>query len=334
MTNAWTTAIDKTTERPEGEFRGRIYDSITETIGATPMIRFQRMPAAVGCKADVVGKCEFFNPLSSVKDRIGLAMIEAAEAEGKLREGSVIIEPTSGNTGIALAFVAAAKGYRLILTMPESMSVERRKMLALLGAELELTPAARGMPGAIARAEELVEEQPGAFMPQQFSNPANPEIHRRTTAEEIWTDTDGAVDVIISGVGTGGTLTGVAEVIKSRKPDLWMVAVEPEDSPVLSGGIPGPHKIQGIGAGFVPGNLNTEMIDEVIQIGNETAFATARDAARMEGIPVGISSGAAIAAALEIGSRPAMEGKMIVAVLPSFAERYLSTPLFEGLGLD
>jgi len=317
-----------------GEFRGRIYDNITETIGATPLIRLQRITKEVGCKADVVGKCEFFNPLSSVKDRIGLAMIEAGERAGHITPDTVIVEPTSGNTGIALAFVCAAKGYRLILCMPESMSIERRKMLALLGAEIVLTPANRGMPGAIAKAEELLNQFPKSFMPQQFSNPANPEIHRRTTAEEIWKDSNGGVDVVVSGVGTGGTLTGVAEVIKKRKPSLHMVAVEPEDSPVLSGGVPGPHKIQGIGAGFIPGNLNTEMIDEVIQIGNETAFATARKVARMEGLPIGISSGAAIAAALEIGQRPDMAGKMIVAVLPSFAERYLSTALFDGLGLE
>jgi len=317
-----------------GEFRGQIYNSIVDTIGATPIVRLKRLAEEDGCKADILGKCEFFNPLASVKDRIGNAMISAAEAAGKLQPGSVIVEPTSGNTGIALAFVAAARGYRLILTMPESMSIERRKMLYLMGAEIELTPAAKGMPGAIARAEELLEEHPGAFMPQQFSNDANPEIHRNTTAEEIWKDTDGKVDMVISGVGTGGTLTGVAEVIKARKPDFQMIAVEPEDSPILSGGVPGPHKIQGIGAGFVPDNLNSDMIDEVIQIGNETAFATARRAAKVEGLPVGISSGAAIAAALEIGARPDMAGKMIVAILPSFAERYLSTALFDGLGGD
>ncbi len=317
-----------------GEFRGQIYNSIVDTIGATPLVRLNRLPEEEGCKADILGKCEFFNPLASVKDRIGDAMINAAEAAGKLNPGAVIVEPTSGNTGIALAFVAAARGYRLILTMPESMSMERRKMLYLMGAEIELTPAAKGMPGAIARAEELLKEHPGAFMPQQFSNEANPEIHRITTAEEIWKDTDGKVDVVISGVGTGGTLTGVAEVIKARKPDFKMIAVEPEDSPILSGGVPGPHKIQGIGAGFVPDNLNSNMIDEVIQIGNETAFAMARRAAKAEGLPIGISSGAAIAAALEIGARPEMAGKMIIAILPSFAERYLSTALFDGLGGD
>ena len=317
-----------------GEFRGKVYNSIVDTIGATPLVRLNRLPDEEGCKADILGKCEFFNPLASVKDRIGNAMINAAEAAGKLQPGSVIVEPTSGNTGIALAFVAAARGYRLILTMPESMSMERRKMLYLLGAEIELTPAAKGMPGAIARAEEILAEHPGAFMPQQFSNDANPEIHRQTTAEEIWKDTDGKVDVVISGVGTGGTLTGIAEVIKARKPEFQMIAVEPEDSPILSGGVPGPHKIQGIGAGFVPDNLNSDVIDEVIQIGNETAFATARRTAKVEGLPIGISSGAAIAAALEIGARPEMAGKMIVAILPSFAERYLSTALFDGLGSE
>ncbi len=312
------------------EFRGRIYDSIMETIGATPLVRLRRMTEEAGCKADIVGKLEFFNPLGSVKDRIGVAMIEAAEAEGKIKPGTVLVEPTSGNTGIALAFVCAAKGYRLVLTMPESMSLERRKMLLLLGAELDLTPAAEGMKGAIARAEKLIEELPDAFMPQQFENPANPEIHRRTTAEEIWRDTEGRVDVVVSGIGTGGTLTGVGEVLKARKPSVKMIAVEPEGSPVLSGGLPGPHKIQGIGAGFVPAILDTDLIDEVVRIGNETAFATARKAARLEGLAVGISSGAAIAAALEVGSRPEMEGRLIVTVLPSFAERYLSTALFEN----
>jgi cysteine synthase A len=315
-----------------GEFRGRIYDSITETIGATPLVRLSRLAKKHGVKADIVGKCEFFNPLASVKDRIGLAMIEAAEAAGRIRAGkTVLVEPTSGNTGIALAFVAAAKGYRIILTMPDSMSDERRKMLKLLGAELELTPAAQGMRGAIARAEELLKTFPDSFMPQQFNNPANPEIHRLTTAEEIWKDTGGKVDVVISGVGTGGTLTGVGAVLKARKPSVRMIAVEPEDSAVLSGGPPGPHKIQGIGAGFVPAILDTKLIDEIVRIANETAFRTAREAARVEGLPVGISSGAAIAAALEIGERPEMAGKLIVAVLPSFAERYLSTALFEGM---
>jgi len=313
------------------QFRGRVYDSIVDTVGATPLVRLSRLTADAGVDAEVLGKCEFFNPLGSVKDRIGLAMIEAAEHDGRIQPGAILVEPTSGNTGIALAFAAAAKGYRLILTMPESMSLERRKMLLLLGAETELTPAARGMSGAIERASQIVAETPGAMMLQQFENAANPDIHRRTTAEEIWNDTAGAVDVVISGVGTGGTLTGVGEVLKTRKPSLRMVAVEPEDSPVLSGGTPGPHKIQGIGAGFVPAILNEGIIDEVLKIGNETAFAMARKTAKLEGIAVGISSGAAIAAALEVAERPEMAGKVIVAVLPSFAERYLSTALFDGL---
>ena len=313
------------------EFRGKIYDSIVDTIGATPLVRLPRLAKELGVNADVVGKLEFFNPLASVKDRIGFAMIDAAEREGKIGPGTTLVEPTSGNTGIALAFVAAAKGYRLILTMPESMSVERRKMLKLLGAELELTPASEGMKGAIRKAEELVAKLPNAYILQQFKNPANPEIHRKTTAEEIWNDTAGKADILISGVGTGGTLTGVAEVLKARKPGFQAIAVEPEDSPVLSGGLPGPHKIQGIGAGFVPDILNTKLIDEVVRISNERAFATARKAARLEGLPVGISSGAALAAAFEVGARPENKGKLIVAILPSFAERYLSTALFEGL---
>jgi cysteine synthase len=316
----------------ESSFRGRIYDSIVDTIGATPLVRLQRLAAAHKVKADLLAKCEFFNPLSSVKDRIGVAMIEAAEKEGKLHPGkTVIVEPTSGNTGIALAFCAAAKGYRCILVMPDSMSMERRRMLKLLGAELELTPAAQGMRFAIQRAEELLKTLPDAFMPQQFNNPANPQIHRTTTAEELWRDTDGKIDVVVSGVGTGGTLTGVGSVLKQRKPSFKMIAVEPEDSAVLSGGPPGPHKIQGIGAGFVPGNLDTKLIDETVRIANETAFRVARETARVEGIPVGISSGAAIAAGLEVGARRDMAGKMIVVVLPSFAERYLSTALFEGM---
>ncbi len=312
--------------------RGRIYDSIIDTIGATPLVRFKRLAAEAGVKADIVGKLEFFNPLSSVKDRIGLAMIEAAEASGRLKPGGTIIEPTSGNTGIALAFVAAAKGYRLILTMPESMSLERRKMLLLLGAEIDLTPAAKGMTGAVRRAEELTKDIPGAIILQQFENPANPDIHVATTAEEIWQDTEGKVDFVISGVGTGGTISGVGKVLKARKPSVKMIAVEPEDSPVMSGGAPGPHKIQGIGAGFIPAILDRSVIDEILQIGNETAFQVARKAARIEGVPVGISSGAALAAALELGARPENEGKMIVAIIPSFAERYLSTALFEGIG--
>src|SRR5262252_1246416 len=317
--------------RQSAEFRGRIYDSIADTIGATPLVRLHRMAESARAKADILAKCEFFNPFDSVKDRIGVSMIAAAEAAGRIKPGTVLVEPTSGNTGIALAFVCAAKGYRLILMMPDSMSLERRKMLKLLGAELELTPAAQGMRGAIAKAEEIVNSLPDAFIPQQFRNPANPEIHRRTTAEEIWNDTGGAVDVVVSGVGTGGTLTGVGSVLKPRKPGLKMIAVEPEDSAVLSGGPPGPHRIQGIGAGFIPDILDTSLIDEIIRIGNETAFQTAREAARLEGLAAGISSGAALAAALEVGARPGMAGKTIVVVLPDFAERYLSTVLFDGL---
>jgi cysteine synthase A len=316
------------------EFRGKVYDSIVDTIGATPLVRLARLAAAHRVRADLLGKCEFFNPLSSVKDRIGFAMIEAAEKEGRIRPGkTVLVEPTSGNTGIALAFVAAAKGYRLVLTMPDSMSVERRRMLKVLGAELELTPAAQGMRGAIGRAEELLRSLPDAFMPQQFQNVANPEIHRRTTAEEIWKDTNGKVDVVVSGIGTGGTLTGVGSVLKPRKPGLRMVAVEPEDSAVLSGGPPGPHKIQGIGAGFVPAILDVTLIDEVVRIGNETALSVAREVARVEGVACGISSGAALAAGIEIGQRRDMEGKAIVVVLPDTAERYLSTGLFDGIGV-
>ncbi|MBX3455217.1 cysteine synthase A [Ferrovibrio sp.] len=311
--------------------RGRIYESIVDTIGGTPLVRINRLGADAGIKATLLAKLEFFNPLASVKDRIGIALIEALEQQGKLKAGATIVEPTSGNTGIALAFVAAAKGYRLILVMPESMSVERRKMLKYLGAEIELTPPALGMRGAVARAEELLGQIPGSVMPQQFDNPANPAIHRSTTAEEIWVDTDGAVDAVVAGVGTGGTLTGVGSVLKARRPGLRMIAVEPEDSPVISGGRPGPHKIQGIGAGFIPGNLDTKLIDEVITIGNETAFETARRMAKLEGIPGGISSGAAMAAALEVASRPDMAGKTVVVIIPSFAERYLSTALFDGL---
>jgi cysteine synthase A len=312
--------------------RGRIFESITDTIGDTPLVSMNRIAKEKGVGAHLLAKLEFFNPISSVKDRIGVAMIDALEAQGKIKPGrGVLVEPTSGNTGIALAFVAAARGYRLILVMPESMSVERRKMLALLGAELVLTPAAQGMKGSIAKANEIVNETPGAVMPQQFENPANPEIHRRTTAEEIWNDTRGDVDIIVSGVGTGGTITGVGEVLKARKPSVRMVAVEPEDSPVLAGGAPGPHKIQGIGAGFIPAILDRSVIDEIIAVGNQTAFDTARLVARMEGIPVGISSGAAVAAAIDVGRRPENTGKTIVIIIPSFAERYLSTALFEGL---
>ena len=312
--------------------RGRVYDSITETIGDTPLVRMHRMPKEAGVKADILLKLEFFNPLASVKDRIGVAMVEAMEKDGIITPGkSTLVEATSGNTGIALAFVAAAKGYRLILVMPESMSLERRKMLLILGAQIELTDAAKGMKGAITRAHELVASIPDAVIPQQFDNPANTEIHRTTTAEEIWNDTNGKVDIVISGVGTGGTITGVGQVLKAKKPGVKMIALEPEDSPVLSGGQPGPHKIQGIGAGFVPTILDRKIIDEVITISNETALETARRAAKLEGIPVGISSGAAIAAALEVGARPENEGKTIVAIIPSFAERYLSTALFEGM---
>jgi cysteine synthase A len=311
--------------------RGRVYDSITETIGDTPLVRLKRLADDKGIKANLLAKLEFFNPIASVKDRIGVSMIDALEAEGLIQPGTTLIEPTSGNTGIALAFVAAARGYRLILVMPETMSIERRKMLALLGAELELTPGPQGMRGAVGRAEELKASIPGSVIPQQFRNPANPEIHRRTTAEEIWNDTKGAVDIIVSGIGTGGTITGVGQVLKPRKPSLRMVAVEPEDSPVLSGGQAGPHKIQGIGAGFVPEVLDRSIIDEVVTVGNQTAFDTARLLARLEGIPVGISSGAAVAAALEVAARPDAAGKTIVIVIPDFAERYLSTALFEGL---
>ncbi len=311
--------------------RGKIYNNIIETIGNTPLVRLNKTAKNAGAKADILLKLEYFNPLSSVKDRIGQAMIEDLENKGMINEQTLIVEPTSGNTGIALAFVCASKGYKLTLCMPESMSIERRKMLALLGATIELTPAEKGMKGAVARAQELLEEHPNAVMPQQFDNPANPAVHRRTTAEEIWNDTDGAVDVVISGVGTGGTFTGVSSLIKERKPSFKMVAVEPEDSPILSGGQPGPHKIQGIGAGFIPGNLDTDQIDEVITIGNETAFETARLVAREEGIACGISSGAAIAAALEMSQRNDMTGKTIVVIIPSFAERYLSTALFDGL---
>jgi cysteine synthase A len=313
------------------EFRNKIYDSILDTIGATPLVRVARLAAEHGAKGDLLAKLEFFNPLASVKDRIGLAMITAAEADGRIKPGTVLVEPTSGNTGIALAFVAAAKGYRLILTMPESMSMERRKMLKLLGAELELTPAAQGMKGAIARAEELVRTLSDAVLLQQFQNPANPAIHKATTAEEIWADTAGGVDVVIGGVGTGGTLTGIGQALKPRKPGLKIIAVEPEDSPVLSGGTAGPHKIQGIGAGFVPDILDTTLLDEIIRVSNERAFKIAREAAKVEGLPVGISSGAALAAGLDVAARPEMAGKKIVVIIPSFAERYLSTALFEGL---
>ncbi len=312
--------------------RGRVYDEIADTIGDTPLVRARRLSAKHGAKADVLLKLEFFNPLASVKDRIGVAMIDGLERDGLLKEGSTVVEPTSGNTGIALAFVCAARGYRCVLTMPETMSVERQKMLALLGAELVLTPKEKGINGALEAAERLLQEIPGAVRPMQFENPSNPEIHRRTTAEEIWTDTGGEVDVIVSGVGTGGTLTGCAEVLKPRRPGLRMVAVEPTVSPVLSGGEPGPgNQIQGIGAGFIPAVLNTELIDEVVTVGNEDALAMAREAARLDGIPVGISSGAALVAAYRVAGRPGMEGKTVVTIIPSFAERYISTVLFEGV---
>ena len=314
------------------EFRGRIYGDITETMGATPLVRLNRLPKRDGVKAEILAKLEFFNPMSSVKDRIGLAMIDAAEKTGKIVPGvSTIIEPTSGNTGIGLAFVAAARGYSVIFTMPDSMSVERRKMLRFLGARLELTPREKGMKGAIAKAEELLKTVPNSFMPQQFQNPANPAVHVRTTAEEIWRDTGGKLDVFVSGVGTGGTVTGVGQALKPRLPGLSIIAVEPEASPVLSGGQPSPHPIQGIGAGFVPDILDRKVIDEVVKVANDTAFKVARDMAALEGIPIGISGGAAVAAALAVGARPENAGKRVVVIVPDFAERYLSTALFEGL---
>jgi len=305
----------------------RIYEDITQTIGNTPLVRLNRITRE--CVAQVVAKCESFNPLSSVKDRIGLNMIERAEREGLLTRDTVIIEPTSGNTGIALAFVAAARGYRIILTMPETMSVERRRLLHMLGAELVLTPGPEGMKGAIKKAEELASDTPHSFMPQQFKNPANPDAHRRTTAEEIWRDTDGKVDILVAGVGTGGTISGVSEAIKSRKPTFKAIAVEPKDSPVLSGGKPGPHKIQGIGAGFIPDVLNTGIIDEIIQVTNDNAFETARWLAREEGLLCGISAGANAWAALQVATRPENKGKLIVFILCDTGERYLSTPLFQ-----
>jgi len=313
------------------EGRGKIFDSVLDLIGDTPIVRLPRLSAALKPKGEVVAKLEFFNPIASVKDRIGVAMVEYLEAKGLLKPGGTIVEPTSGNTGIALAFVAAAKGYKCVLVMPESMSLERRKMLLLLGAKLELTPPERGMAGAVARAKEIVEATPGAVMPQQFDNVANPLIHRVSTAEEIWNDTEGRVDAVISGVGTGGTITGVGQVLKSRKPSVKMIAVEPSGSPVLSGGQAGPHKIQGLGAGFVPSILDRGVMDEVVQVTNEDSFAMARRVAREEGIPVGISSGAALVAAFDVAARDEMAGKLIVTIIPSFAERYISTALFEGL---
>ncbi|MEP3919844.1 cysteine synthase A [Ascidiaceihabitans sp.] len=313
--------------------RGKIYDSITETVGNTPLVRLNKLAAAHGSKANILAKLEFFNPTSSVKDRIGVAMVEAMEAAGTITPGkTTLIEPTSGNTGIGLALAAAAKGYKLILTMPESMSIERRKMFAILGATMELTEPAKGMKGAIAKAEELAASIPDAVIPQQFENPANPAIHVATTGPEIWNDTGGSIDAFVSGIGTGGTITGAGGFLKQQNPNIHIVAVEPTDSPVLSGGAPGPHKIQGIGAGFAPAVLNTEIYDEVLTVSNDDAFALAREVAALEGVPVGISSGAALKAALELGARDDMAGKNIVVILASFAERYLSTALFDGLG--
>jgi cysteine synthase A len=312
--------------------RGRIYDNITQTVGGTPLVRLTGIAKRHGVEAEILGKLEFFNPIASVKDRIGVSMIEDLEDQGLIGPGTTLVEPTSGNTGIALAFVAAQRGYRLILVMPETMSIERRKMLAFLGTELVLTPGSEGMKGAIARANTIVAETPNAIIPQQFSNPANPAAHRRTTSEEIWIDTGGKLDAFVAGVGTGGTITGVGQVLKPRLPALHIVAVEPEGSPVLSGGAPGPHKIQGIGAGFVPDNLDRTVIDEVMTVSNDEAFETSRELARVDGIPGGISTGANVAAALRLGAKPAFRGKRIVVIIPSFAERYISSALFEGVG--
>jgi cysteine synthase A len=322
------TSPDTISRRPG---RGRIFGSIVEAYGDTPIVKLVRLPQQRGVDATILAKLEYFNPASSVKDRIGAAMIVAMEKAGVINPATVLIEPTSGNTGIGLAYAAASRGYQLKLVMPDSMSIERRKMLAYLGAELVLTPAAEGMKGAIAKAEELLRATPNSAMPQQFKNLANPEVHRRTTAEEIWNDTGGNLDFVVAGVGTGGTITGIGQVLKPRKPSLMMVAVEPEESPVLSGGSHSPHKIQGIGAGFVPDILDRSVIDEIVKINSATALETARALARQEGIPGGISSGAAIAAALQIGQRPENAGKVILAIVPSFAERYLSTVLFEGI---
>jgi cysteine synthase A len=324
---------DASPVRLDAPGRGRIYETILDTIGNTPLIRARRFAHEEGVVADLLLKLEFFNPLASVKDRIALGMILDMELAGKIAPGkTTLVEPTSGNTGIGLAFVAASRGYRLILTMPESMSIERRKMLALLGAQVELTPREKGMKGAIEKANELLASLPGSVMPSQFDNPSNPAIHDRTTAEEIWKDTDGQVDIIVSGVGTGGTFTGCARTLKPRRPSLRMVAVEPEKSPVLSGGQPSPHIIQGIGAGFIPGNMDVSFIDEVQQVSNDRAVELARKIARLEGVAVGISSGAALGAAVEVGRRPENAGKRMVVIIPSFAERYLSTVLFEGIG--
>jgi cysteine synthase len=309
---------------------GRIYDDITKTIGNTPLVKLNRI--AQGTEATVLAKLESFNPIGCVKERIGVSMIEDAELHGLINKDTAIIEPTSGNTGIGLAFVCAVKGYKLILTMPETMSIERRKLIAIFGAEIVLTPGPEGMAGAIKKAEELASQNTNSFIPQQFKNPANPEIHRRTTAEEIWRDTDGKVDIVVAGVGTGGTITGIAEVIKSRKPSFQAIAVEPTASPVLSGGKPGAHKIQGIGAGFVPDILNKEIISEIVQVSNDDAILTARRLAREDGILAGISSGAATFAALEVAKRPENKGKLIVVILPDTGERYISTALFEGIG--
>jgi cysteine synthase A len=314
--------------------RGRVYESILETIGNTPLVRIGKLAAQTGCKAEVLAKLEFFNPISSVKDRIAVSMLEAMEADGTIGPGSVIVEPTSGNTGIGLAFACAARGYRCILTMPDSFSIERRKLMKFMGAELALTPREKGIGGAIEKANEIIAETENAVMPWQFGHPANPEVHRKTTAEEIWCDTDGVVDAVVLGVGTGGTLTGVGEVLKARKPDVQIFAVEPENSPVLSGGEHSPHMIQGIGAGFVPDVLNTDLIDEVLIVSNDEALETARKLAVVEGIPGGISSGAALACAMRVAAREEMSGKTVVTVLPSFAERYLSTVLFDGFDED
>jgi cysteine synthase len=321
----------KTIEGTKSWGHDRVFGDITETIGNTPIVRLNRIAKEAGAKAEVLLKLEFFNPLASVKDRIGVSLIDALEAAGKIKADTVLVEPTSGNTGIALAFVAAARGYRLILTMPESMSVERRKLLAFLGAELILTPAEKGMRGAVARAEEIVASTPNSIIPGQFTNPANPAVHERTTALEILSDTGGKLDALVVGVGTGGTITGCARVLKPRMPGLKIIAVEPSASPVLSGGQAGPHKIQGIGAGFIPAVMDTKVLDEVIKIDNDTAFTTSRKLAKLDGIPGGISTGANVAAALQVASRPGMEGKRVLTVAPSFAERYSSTALFEGV---
>lgn len=314
--------------------RGRVYNSVLETIGNTPLVRIGRLAHEADCQAEVLAKLEFFNPLSSVKDRIAVAMLEAMEADGSLKPGGVVVEPTSGNTGVGLAFVCAAKGYRCIVTMPDSFSIERRKLMRFLGAEVVLTPREKGIGGAIEKAKEIIAETDNAVMPWQFGHPANPEIHRKTTAEEIWRDTNGVVDAVVLGVGTGGSLTGIASVLKEKKPDIRIVAIEPENSPVLSGGAHSPHMIQGIGAGFVPDVLETSLIDEVLLVSNEEAMETARKAAALEGLPAGISSGAALACAMRVAQRSEMKGQTVVTLLPSSSERYISTALFEGYGED